>query len=58
MDKGIWSIVHLLDVNGEIPPLDDLNNKQSTNSSIDYRKVTNNIPRALIHSVKVVFYCN
>lgn len=53
MVKQIWSITHLMDGTGEILVLDDFNAKYNTNCSIEiYKKVTQNIPKVLLHSIK------
>ena len=53
MEKQIWSVVHIMAASGNILDLEEFNTKYNTDCSIEsYRKVTQNIPSALIQSVK------
>lgn len=53
MDKGIWSVIHILDENGDILSLKDLSFKYDLEFSVtDYNKVIRNIPNALVHLIK------
>lgn len=52
-EKGIWSIVHLMDDQGNILELKEFNNRYNIECSIEvYKKVPHNIPGAFIQIVK------
>lgn len=53
MKKQIWSIMHLMDDNGNILQLEEFSNKYNLDCSVkDYFKVTQNIPAVLIQVIK------
>ncbi len=53
MEKQIWSIVRIMDGSGNILELDEFNTQYNTDCSIEtYKKVTQNIPSALIQLIK------
>nr|XP_054602977.1 uncharacterized protein LOC129164962 isoform X1 [Nothobranchius furzeri] len=53
MDRGIWSVTHILDENGNTLSLKNFNLKYDVDiSENEYNKVIKNIPSALVHLVK------
>ena len=53
MTKQIWSVIYIMDGNGNILELNDFNAKYNTScSSGIYEKVSQNVPKALLQSIR------
>ena len=53
MTKQIWSVLHIMDGNGNILELNDFNAKYSTSCSNEIHKnVSQNVPKFFLQSIK------
>ena len=56
MTKQIWSVIYIMDGNGNILELNDFNAKYNMSCSNEiYKKVSQNVPKAFLQSIKNIW---